>query len=64
MDEKADPLTTIVHRDKAYNVGKGLVGKTQGADSSPAVQDSNSSLYRQPHHCLRKYQRYAQRCAC
>jgi GTP-binding protein LepA len=25
--EKADPLTTIVHRDKAYNVGKGLVEK-------------------------------------
>ena len=25
--ERADPLTTIVHRDKAYNVGKGLVEK-------------------------------------
>ena len=25
--EKADPLTTIVHRDKAYGVGKGLVEK-------------------------------------
>ena len=25
--EKADPLTTIVHRDKAYNVGKSLVEK-------------------------------------
>ncbi|MCX5947618.1 MAG: translation elongation factor 4 [Cyanobacteria bacterium] len=25
--EKADPLITIVHRDKAYNVGKGLVEK-------------------------------------
>ena len=25
--EKADPLTTIVHRDKSYNVGKGLVEK-------------------------------------
>ncbi len=25
--EKADPLTTIVHRDKAYFVGKGLVEK-------------------------------------
>jgi GTP-binding protein LepA len=25
--EKADPLTTIVHRDKAYNVGKQLVEK-------------------------------------
>ncbi len=25
--ERADPLTTIVHRDKAYGVGKGLVGK-------------------------------------
>tara|TARA_Y100001968_G_C19437150_1_gene760360 strand:+ start:737 stop:2545 length:1809 start_codon:yes stop_codon:yes gene_type:complete len=25
--EKADPLTTIVHRDKAYSVGKGLVEK-------------------------------------
>ncbi|MFN9071625.1 MAG: translation elongation factor 4, partial [Cyanobacteriota bacterium] len=25
--EKADPLTTIVHRDKAYNVGKALVEK-------------------------------------
>ena len=25
--ERADPLTTIVHRDKAYNVGKGLVDK-------------------------------------
>ena len=25
--EKADPLTTIVHRDKAYAVGKGLVEK-------------------------------------
>ena len=25
--EKADTLTTIVHRDKAYNVGKGLVEK-------------------------------------
>ena len=25
--EKADPLTTIVHRDKAYEVGKGLVEK-------------------------------------
>nr|YP_002048733.1 GTP-binding protein LepA [Paulinella chromatophora]B1X3K4.1 RecName: Full=Translation factor GUF1 homolog, organellar chromatophore; AltName: Full=Elongation factor 4 homolog; Short=EF-4; AltName: Full=GTPase GUF1 homolog; AltName: Full=Ribosomal back-translocase [Paulinella chromatophora]ACB42523.1 GTP-binding protein LepA [Paulinella chromatophora] len=26
-NEKADPLTTIVHRDKAYNVAKGLVEK-------------------------------------
>ncbi len=25
--ERADPLTTIVHRDKAYSVGKGLVEK-------------------------------------
>ena len=25
--DKADPLTTIVHRDKAYGVGKGLVEK-------------------------------------
>lgn len=25
--EKADPLTTIIHRDKAYNVGKALVEK-------------------------------------
>ncbi len=25
--ERADPLTTIVHRDKAYGVGKGLVEK-------------------------------------
>ncbi|HJN35299.1 MAG: translation elongation factor 4 [Prochlorococcus sp.] len=25
--EKADPLTTIVHRDKSYTVGKGLVEK-------------------------------------
>ncbi len=25
--ERADPLTTIVHRDKAYTVGKGLVEK-------------------------------------
>ena len=25
--EKADPLTTIAHRDKAYNIGKGLVEK-------------------------------------
>ncbi len=25
--EKADPLTTIVHREKAYSVGKGLVEK-------------------------------------
>ncbi|WP_320664046.1 translation elongation factor 4 [Prochlorococcus sp. MIT 1223] len=25
--ERADPLTTIVHRDKAYGVGKGLVSK-------------------------------------
>ena len=25
--ERDDPLTTIVHRDKAYNVGKGLVEK-------------------------------------
>ncbi len=25
--EKADPLTTIVHRDKSYGVGKSLVGK-------------------------------------
>ena len=25
--ERADPLTTIVHRDKAYHVGKGLVDK-------------------------------------
>jgi GTP-binding protein LepA len=26
-NEKADPLTTIVHRDKANNVGKGLLEK-------------------------------------
>ena len=26
-NERADPLTTIVHRDKAYNVGRGLVEK-------------------------------------
>jgi GTP-binding protein LepA len=26
-NERADPLTSIVHRDKAYNVGKGLVEK-------------------------------------
>ena len=25
--EKADPLTTIVHKDNAYNIGKGLVEK-------------------------------------
>ncbi len=25
--ERADPLTTIVHRDKSYNVGRGLVEK-------------------------------------
>ena len=25
--ERADPLTTIVHRDKAYSVGRGLVEK-------------------------------------
>ena len=28
--ERADPLTTIVHRDKAYNVGKGLAEKPKG----------------------------------
>ena len=43
--------------------GQGVGGETQGTDSPPAVQDSDSGVDRQPDHCLHQHQCHPQGCA-
>ena len=43
--DKVDPLAAIVHKDKAYYVGRALTEKAQRADPASPIQNSDSGLY-------------------
>ena len=42
--EDAPPLATIVHRDRAHDIGKGSVQEVERVYPSPTVQNSHSGL--------------------